>query len=206
MVAVSAFALVASSPALAGSKLSKLDSMPPVPAASVSTDAGPCSVGDISPAALLCSGYFDGNLISNSAGNLADQVAGLASIGFAWDSSTYNEAAFKVTDLMGANPNFIPLLYGISYIGVHYGAGSFPKPKPAGGATAFYKIDAGTAGLDFVSLTRGASSNAYLYSTGTPGGGGGGLGGVPEPATWAMMIIGFGGVGAVMRRRREIVA
>jgi hypothetical protein len=26
---------------------------------------------------------------------------------------------------------------------------------------------------------------------------------VPEPATWAMMIIGFGGVGAVMRRRRS---
>ena len=26
---------------------------------------------------------------------------------------------------------------------------------------------------------------------------------VPEPASWAMMIIGFGGVGALMRRRRE---
>jgi len=28
-------------------------------------------------------------------------------------------------------------------------------------------------------------------------------GGVPEPATWAMMIIGFGGVGAMVRRRRS---
>ncbi|WP_293682310.1 PEPxxWA-CTERM sorting domain-containing protein [uncultured Phenylobacterium sp.] len=26
--------------------------------------------------------------------------------------------------------------------------------------------------------------------------------GVPEPATWAMMIMGFGGVGAMIRRRR----
>jgi hypothetical protein len=26
---------------------------------------------------------------------------------------------------------------------------------------------------------------------------------VPEPATWAMMIMGFGGVGALMRRRRH---
>lgn len=26
---------------------------------------------------------------------------------------------------------------------------------------------------------------------------------VPEPATWAMMIIGFGGVGAALRRRPE---
>jgi hypothetical protein len=26
---------------------------------------------------------------------------------------------------------------------------------------------------------------------------------VPEPATWAMMIIGFGGVGATLRNRRR---
>ena len=50
--------------------------------------------------------------------------------------------------------------------------------------------------------------------TGTVGGGtpcvgegcSGGPGGfVPEPATWAMMIFGFGGVGAVMRRRRVLL-
>ena len=29
-------------------------------------------------------------------------------------------------------------------------------------------------------------------------------GGVPEPATWAMMISGFGVVGALMRRRRSV--
>lgn len=30
--------------------------------------------------------------------------------------------------------------------------------------------------------------------------------GVPEPATWGLMIVGFGGVGAVLRRRRQNVA
>jgi hypothetical protein len=29
---------------------------------------------------------------------------------------------------------------------------------------------------------------------------------VPEPSTWAMMIIGFGGAGAVLRRRRRLLA
>ena len=31
-------------------------------------------------------------------------------------------------------------------------------------------------------------------------------GGVPEPATWAMMLAGFGGMGALLRSRRRIAA
>ena len=30
--------------------------------------------------------------------------------------------------------------------------------------------------------------------------------GVPEPAAWAMMLVGFGGLGAVLRRRRAMTA
>jgi hypothetical protein len=30
--------------------------------------------------------------------------------------------------------------------------------------------------------------------------------GVPEPATWAMMMLGFGGVGYSMRRRSNVSA
>jgi hypothetical protein len=35
---------------------------------------------------------------------------------------------------------------------------------------------------------------------------GGGGGEIPEPATWAMMIMGFGAAGTIMRRRRAILA
>jgi len=35
---------------------------------------------------------------------------------------------------------------------------------------------------------------------------GNGVGDVPEPATWAMLLIGFGGLGAAMRRRRAGLA
>ncbi|NJS13560.1 MAG: PEPxxWA-CTERM sorting domain-containing protein [Sphingopyxis sp.] len=38
---------------------------------------------------------------------------------------------------------------------------------------------------------------------GGPGGGGGGIAIVPEPATWAMMILGFGLIGFSMRSKRS---
>ncbi|MBX3482963.1 PEPxxWA-CTERM sorting domain-containing protein [Phenylobacterium sp.] len=64
---------------------------------------------------------------------------------------------------------------------------------------------------------------AYTSAAGTPSTGGNGASvglievidnitydtlttGVPEPATWAMMILGFGGVGATLRQRRRLVA
>jgi len=37
-------------------------------------------------------------------------------------------------------------------------------------------------------------------------GGGGSGAAVPEPATWAMMIVGFGAAGAMMRRRKAVIA
>jgi hypothetical protein len=37
-------------------------------------------------------------------------------------------------------------------------------------------------------------------------GGGGEIPGVPEPAAWALMILGFGGAGAMLRRRRAVLA
>ena len=49
-------------------------------------------------------------------------------------------------------------------------------------------------------------SFSSLLSNGNTITGGGGFAAAPEPATWAMMIMGLGGAGAMIRRRRAVVA
>jgi len=158
-----------------------------------------CTAGDISPAAVSCVGFYSGNLLNNA--NVNAQYTALASLDFTWDK---NWNALTPLQLGGSQTvNFPGMMYGISYVGIHYGNG---RGGP-GNATAFYKIDAG-AGLDSFTLKYLASSNAVLYHTGSPppppppppppG--------VPEPATWALMIGGFGMVGTTLRRRRSAVA
>ena len=67
----------------------------------------------------------------------------------------------------------------------------------ANGATA----DASDTGfLNFRVLTPGGSFTSLSgadYTTLQDG-----IGGVPEPATWAEMLLGFAGLGALLRRRR----
>ena len=153
-----------------------------------------CSVTDISPNAQACTGFFAGNLLSGSPADIAAQTAALATLGFAWDGNLDNVE--KIEGLGGSHTvDFAKLLTGISYVAFHYGNGT----GGPGNATAFYRVDAG-AGIDQFTLAYNASSNAYLYSTG-PGGGG-----VPEPAVWSMMIMGFGLAGAAIRRRRALGA
>jgi hypothetical protein len=55
-------------------------------------------------------------------------------------------------------------------------------------------LGAGGTGADPRTDNLGVSITNFTF----PGGGNA----VPEPATWAMMIMGFGGIGAVVRRRR----
>ncbi|HVF84272.1 MAG TPA: PEPxxWA-CTERM sorting domain-containing protein [Sphingomicrobium sp.] len=55
-------------------------------------------------------------------------------------------------------------------------------------------------------IPGGGGAGAIIVTAVTPPPGGGSpppVPGVPEPETWAMMILGFGFVGAVLRRRRR---
>jgi len=152
-----------------------------------------CTLGDISPTALACSGGYTGNLLGNSPADVLAQQTGLAAIGYNWDGLNFGSLP-KLSPLNGAtNIDFPGLLNGISYIGIHVGGGA------GGGQTTFYKFNAGSS-LDAFTLHLANSSGAVLYWTdpGTPS--------VPEPASWALMLGGFGLVGGAMRSRRAAVS
>ena len=58
---------------------------------------------------------------------------------------------------------------------------------------------AGTAySINFGGTANQTGYDNITFGSATPGGGA-----VPEPATWAMMLLGFGGIGVAMRRRRK---
>jgi hypothetical protein len=152
-----------------------------------------CSDADISPNAMACVGFLSGNLLSNSPGDITAQTNALASLGLAWDGNFNSDE--KLSNLNGSHTlDFSTLLTGISYIGIHFGNGQ----GGPGNGTAFYKLDA-NSGVDTISLVYNASSDAVLYSV-SP------VRGVPEPASWAMMITGFFGLGGTLRRARRLAA
>ncbi|HEX4181937.1 MAG TPA: PEPxxWA-CTERM sorting domain-containing protein [Caulobacteraceae bacterium] len=67
-----------------------------------------------------------------------------------------------------------------------------------------------TSVLPFFGATPGNALNSFTaVSTGSFASdisSGGGAGGVPEPMTWAMMLLGFGGIGVAARRKRRLQA
>lgn len=157
--------------------------------ASALTLVSNCSVvglDDIVPNAQACAGYYDKNVLKSDAGGAAsaDEVTALGLLGLT--------GSINVIEKLDNSGNFNTLLNGITYIGVHYGAGQGPVNTP-GGVTAFYRFDAGT-NLDSFSFQNGSVSGVSLYKTG---------GAVPEPATWGLMILGIGLAGGVMRRRQR---
>lgn len=142
---------------------------------------------DIVPNAQACSGYFQGNLLNNA--SLVQQTLGLATLGLIWNGITIEKV-----DPGAATLNFNTVLNGLTWIGIHYGAGEGPVNVP-GGVTAFYRFDAGV-NRDTFGITPGSISGVSLYAT-SPGT-------VPEPAAWALMIVGFGLAGTAMRRRARV--
>ena len=82
----------------------------------------------------------------------------------------------------------------------------------ASGAANYYVDVVGIEGqqtasaMGFAALNSSESLPTLVTASGHDYSSAAAAGGVPEPATWAAMLVGFGGLGAMLRRRRRQVA
>ncbi len=158
-----------------------------------------CSTSDLSVTATSCSGFYSGNLDSGRSSSLNDSAAIVnALLGTSYTGSTL-PILESLPSLSGKNINFNTALYGQTLIAVHVGAAKGQSTGVGYQGTAFYLFDAGNlkGGLDTFTFNRAGLSNARLFATGVP------TPAVPEPGTWMLLLVGFGFVGAVMRRRNR---
>lgn len=169
-----------------------------------------CSLTNISPGAAACVGWYGGNLNSDSPAAIAATQSALNALTFSGTPNPNISAnvttPFTVLETLGTltgnTINFATPLFGETVISFHVGAANGAPNSIGYDGTAFFRFDAGNlpGGLDSFIVNVAGLSNARLFSTGQfvsppPNA-------VPEPATWAMLILGTLGAGAALRRRR----
>ena len=167
------------------------------------TNFGGCTTAFTNPDALACAGYFSGNLLNGSAEDRALQASSIATLPggsgifdgsqAAWDAL---DPEWKIDADNGASPiDFGITLFGLNIIGAHFG-NAFESDH--NNVTVFWLVDFGTTGGKLTLANPQGWSNAVLYTPRRPP-----TNEVPEPATWAMMLIGFGAAGTALRRGRR---
>ena len=102
-------------------------------------------------------------------------------------SASFTDPKWDLWKALSAGPNYTThVIDGVSVQGYDF-LYTFSVGE-TNGATLAHFVDNVTFGETYV------------------GPGGGGNGAVPEPATWALMILGFGAVGATLRSQRRVFA
>lgn len=135
---------------------------------------------------------------SNVAGGISQTINGLV-VGESYNLN-FNWAAAQLANRTGATTEQLHITFGGQT------ADTVVLPNVSGGFT-------GWQNAHFVFTATSTSQTLSFLSIGTPLGlppiallDGVSLTAVPEPTTWAMMLLGFGGIGAMIRRRRQTLA
>jgi len=176
-----------------------------VPAHAALVSSVACSTSYVSPTASSCYGFYEGNVLDGSSNGLAAQADALSHLSYTGPAVTSANWTniFEPTKIQSPNASNqyifgIPLT-GTTIIGIHFGAGAKVGNTKIldglkGGGTAFFQFDNANISNGMITALINGGSSAVLYQTGTSP--------VPEPATWGMMLVGFGAMGATMRRAK----
>ena len=160
---------------------------------SAPTNVG-CATGPLAPPADKCAGYYDNNQFSNAnvgaQQDAIDLLLGAGNYTVDWNALTTAGLVVSGSDVNALN-NLLANAGGQVLLGLHWGN----VPGAEGNVSAFYLWDNAAVGSIHLTDTQGYS-NAVLYRA---------TGAVPEPATWAMMLLGFGAIGMASRRSRKLV-
>lgn len=127
------------------------------------------------------------------------QLLGLTVSGAASGNGSFVQSDFQFAYFAA----FSPLNYGAELIGqamsngFNFGSFGAGYGGPSGDFNLFQNVVGAPTGTYYFQLTTNGGSGDSLAVTSIR------VASVPEPASWALMIAGFGMVGAVARRRRD---
>lgn len=173
----------------------------PVTAATLITGAGACNQTSTTLPASASGNYsacvgYSGNLLNQN--SIADINTALdVLVGGNYSPDVVWSALEPTESLISGNGNdanglitFAHALTGNVILGVHFGAANSGAPQ----RTQFYSFNFAAPTTQLYLNTQGFSVGVLIPGVGT----------VPEPASWAMMLLGFAGIGVALRRRRQL--
>jgi len=157
----------------------------PVSAAAVLGSTA-CALNNVTPSATACSGWYEGNLNSGNATDIANEQLVVNSL----LGTTGVNYTFTDLGLSGSTISGLPAL-GTHILALHVGAAVGAPGGIGYDGTGFFKmLNSGST----VTVNVPGLSNARIFSVAA----------VPEIETWAMMLLGLGGVAYMMRRGRAV--
>jgi hypothetical protein len=167
------------------------------------TASSPSALTIVNPNADACAGFYSNNLFSAS--NAADQQAAINSLpgisGYVVNWSVL-DPTYKI-DAPATPFDFGVPLSGKVIIGAHWGNYPDTSPGTLGNVSVFWLWNNYTASSFPTLSNTGGWSDAVLYMNGGTCTNCGFDSPVPEPATWALMLLGFAFLGATMRSVRR---